>query len=151
MTKDHSNKNLQKASFKNEDLSYANFSNSDLRGADFSGADLSGVNFTNVKTGITPLNVVLIFIAALIVSLISGYFAMLAGRTVHELLASPDQNKRLIGIITIVVTILFFIYAWRRGTGNAMRNLIIPFILLAAATGVIITISRIGSGYGIFE
>ena len=81
MAKDYSNKNLQNTSFKNEDLSYASFMNSDLRGADFSGANLTGANFTHVRTGITPLNTILIFIAALIVSLISGYSTMYQGHT----------------------------------------------------------------------
>ena len=151
MAKDYSNKNLQNVSFKDQDLSNANFSNSDLRGVDFSGAALVDTNFTHVKTGITPLNTILIFVGALIVSLISGYFAMLAGRTVDEMLASKDQNVRLIGIITIVVTILFILYAWRRGTGKAIKNLIIPFALLAAVAGVIVIVSRLGTGYGILE
>jgi len=149
MTKDYSNKNLQNKSFKNEDLSFASFSNSDLRGVDFSGANLTSANFTHVKTGITPLNTALIFLAALIVSLISGYFAMLAGRTVHEMLASKDQNVRIAGIGTIVVTILFILYAWRKGTGKAIKNLIIPFALVAAVVGVIYTVFRLGTGFGI--
>ena len=148
MAKDHSNKNLQNTSFKNEDLSYASFMNSDLRGADFSGADLTGANFTYVRTGITPLNAIFIFIAALIVSLISGYFAMLAGTTVHEMLTSKDQNVRNAGIATIVITVLFIIYAWRKGTGKAIKNLIIPLALLAAVVGIIFTVSRLGTGYG---
>ena len=151
MVIDYSNKNLQNVSFKDQDLSNASFANSDLRGADFSGADLIGANFTHVRTGIIPLNTVLIFIAALIVSLISGYFAMLAGRSVDEMLASKEPNVRTIGIITIVVTILFIAYAWRRGTGKAIRNLIIPFALLAAVAGIIVTVSRMGTGYGILE
>ena len=102
MAKDYSNKNLQKTSFRNEDLSYAIFSNSDLRGADFSDTNLTGANFTHVRTGITPLNIILIFIAALIVSLISGYFAMLAGHAIHQLLASKDQNARIVGYVTFV-------------------------------------------------
>ena len=149
MEKDYSNKNLQKTSFRNEYLSYASFSNSDLRGVDFSGANLTGANFTHVKTGITPLNTILIFIAALIVSLISGYFAMLAGHTVHEMLISQDPNVRNAGIATIVITILFILYAWRRGTGKAIKNLIIPFTLLAGVIGIIMTVSRLGTGYGI--
>ena len=148
MTKDYSNKNLQKASFRNEDLSYASFTNSDLRGADFSGADLTGARFTHVRTGITPLNAILIFIAALIVSLISGYFAMLAGTTVHGMLASKDPNIRNAGIATIVITILFIFYAWRRGAGKAIKNLIIPLTLVAAVIGIIMTVSRLGTGYG---
>ena len=149
MEKDYSNKNLQKASFKNEDLSYASFSNSDLRGVDFSGANLTGANFTHVKTGITPQNTILIFVAALIVSLISGYFAMLAGHIVHEMLISQDPKVRNAGIAMIVITILFILYAWRRGTGKAIKNLIIPFTLLAAVIGIIMTVSRLGTGYGI--
>jgi len=81
--------------------------------------------------------------------LISGYFAMLAGRTVHEMLISKDQNVRITGIATCVVTILFLIYAWRRGTGKAIKNLVIPFVLLAAVGGIIMTVSRLGTGYGI--
>jgi hypothetical protein len=151
VAKDYSNKNLQNASFIDQDLSYADFSNCNLRGADFSGADLIDANFTNVKTGITPLNTALIFLAALIVSLISVYFAMLAGRTVDEMLASKEPNVRTIGIITIVITILFLLYAWRRGTGKAIKNLIIPFALLAAVAGIIVIVSRMGTGYGILE
>src|SRR6478609_5272747 len=107
----YSNKNLQNASFENEDLSYANFSNSDLRGANFTGANLTGAQFTGARTGITPLNVILIFIAALIVSLFSGYLAMLAGQTVREMLASEDQKIRSSGIAAIVTIVLFIVYA----------------------------------------
>ena len=151
MAKDYSNKNLQKASFKNEDLSYASFSNSDLRGADFSGADLTGANFTHVRTGITPLNTILIFIAALIVSLISGYFAMLAGHTVHGMLLSRDPNIRNAGIATIVIIILFIGYAWWKGTGRAIKNLIIPVALLAAVIGLIYVVFHLGTGFGIMH
>jgi hypothetical protein len=151
MTKDFSNKNLQKVSFKGQDLSNSSFANSDLRGADFSGADLIGANLTNVRTGITQLNTILIFIGALIVSLISVYFAMLAGHTVDEMLASKEPNVRTIGIITIIITILFLLYAWRRGTGKAFKNLIIPFVLIAAVAGIIVVVSRMGTGYGIME
>ena len=149
MGKDYSNKNFQKASFKNEDLSYASFINSDLRGADFSGADLTGANFTHVRTGITPLNTIFIFIAALIVSLISGYFAMLAGTTIQVMLDSKDPNIRNAGIATIVIIVLFIGYAWWKGTGRAIKNFIIPVAILAAVVGLIYVVFRLGTGYGI--
>lgn len=114
----YSNKNLQKKSFKNEDLSNADFSGSDLRGADFSGANCAGANFTNVKTGLTTGTAILIFFAALIVSILSGYFAMLTGRTIQFMLASPDSNIRAAGIISIAMIILFIGYAWWRGGRN---------------------------------
>ena len=151
MAKDFSNKNLQNVSFKDQDLSNASFASSDLRGVNFRGANLAEANLTHVKTGITPLNTALIFLAALIVSLISVYFAMLAGRTVHNLIISEYQDRRAIGIITIVVTVLFLFYAWRRGTGKAIKNLIIPFVLIAAVAGIIVIVTRMGTGYGIFE
>jgi hypothetical protein len=151
MNKDYSNKNLQKASFQNEDLSYASFAGSDLRGADFTGANLTGANLTHIKTGISPLNTALIFIAALIISLISGYFAMLAGTTIHEMLASKDAKVRNAGIVTIIVTILFMLYAWRKGIGKAIENLIIPFVLLAAVVGIIFIVSSLGTGLGILD
>src|SRR5438045_9463383 len=101
MAADYSNRNLQKASFQNKELSYATFTGSDLRGADFSGANLSGADFSHVKTGIPPVTRVLLFLAALVVSLFSGYIAMLAGHTVQQMLASPDKQIRKAGIATI--------------------------------------------------
>jgi uncharacterized protein YjbI with pentapeptide repeats len=148
MEKDYSNKNLQRASFKNEDLSYANFTNSDLRGADFSGANLVSANFTGTKTGITPLNTVLLFMGALIVSLLSGYFAMLSGHTVQGMLASDDSKIRTAGIATTIIVILFIVYAWWKGTGKAIMQLLSPVVLLAAIIGIISYISGLGTGLG---
>ena len=148
MAMDYSNKNLQKTSFINEDLSNSRFSNSDLRGADFSGSNLNNADFTNVKTGITPLNTVLLFVAALIVSLISGYFAMRAGTKVQEMLASTDTRIRYAGIATMVIILIFILYAWWKGTGKAIKNLILPVILLAAAIGIISYVSGLGTGLG---
>ena len=150
MTRDYSNENLQKVSFKDEELSDAIFLGSDLRGVDFSGADLTGANFTRVKTGITPVNTIVIFIAALIISLISGYFAMLAGHTVQGMLASKDPKIRNSGIATIVIVILFILYAWWKGTGRAIINLIIPVVSLAAVIGIIAYVSGLGTGLGMF-
>src|SRR4051794_36042724 len=105
MPKDYSKRKLQKVSFKDEYLSYANFSESDLRGADFNGADLTGADFTHVKTGVAPINVVLIFIVALALSLFAGYVAMLGGQTIQGMLASKDPFIEAAGIITIVITV----------------------------------------------
>lgn len=151
MARDYSNKNLQNASFENEDLSYANFSNSDLRGADFTGANLKSAQFTGARTGITPLNVILIFIAALIVSLFSGYLAMLAGQTIREMLASEDQKIRGSGIATIVIIVLFIVYAMWKGTGRAIKHLIVPVVLPAAVLGLFYYVTRMGTGLGMLK
>ena len=148
MAKDYSQKNLQNAIFKNEDLSYARFSNSDLRGADFSGSNLTGAIFTHVRTGITPLNTVLLFIAALAVSLLSGYVAMLAGQTVQTMLKSHDSNVRVSGIITSAITVLFIAYALWRGATNAITHLSIPAVALGIVVGLIAYFSGLGTGMG---
>ncbi|HET7896330.1 MAG TPA: pentapeptide repeat-containing protein, partial [Flavisolibacter sp.] len=105
MPKDFSYKTLQNARFINEDLSQARFIASDLRGADFSNANLTGADFTQVKTGITPANTILIFLAALVVSAFSGYIAMLAGRTIQFMLSSPDGKIRTAAILTGVIIV----------------------------------------------
>lgn len=148
MIRDHSNQDLQKASFVNADLSYNNFSNSDLRGADFSGADLTGADFTNAKTGIPPLNVFLIFLVALVFSLLSGYMAMLAGRAIQAMLASKDFNVRASAIIGVVVAGLFIIYSYWKGGGKAVRYLMIPVIVIAAIIGVTAYLTGLGTGKG---
>ncbi len=148
MTKDYSNKNLQKASFKNEDLSNASFADSDLRGADFSGANLTGAIFTNVKTGICPLNTVLLFLAALIVSLLSGYVAMLTGRTIQTMLASTDQHVKNAAYLAIALDLLFIIYAWWKGGKNAIKHMILPVIIYALLLAVIFNLSGLGTGMG---
>ena len=77
LTQDFSNQNLQNRFFRNEDLRGANFSGTDLRGVNFSNADLTGADFTKARTGITPNNTFWLFLTAFIISLVSGYFAML--------------------------------------------------------------------------
>src|SRR4029079_1135095 len=115
MLRSYARKNLRKVSFKNENLMYNSFAGSDLRGADFTGADLSFADLTYVRTGITPLNTVILFFATLAVSAFSGYIAMLAGSKVQAMFASPDKQVRAAGGITIIRVTLFIIYSWRKG------------------------------------
>src|SRR6478672_289163 len=131
MPKDYSNQNLQKASFINEDLREARFQDTDLRGVDFTGSDLTGASFVNVRTGILPFTVVFIFFAALLVSALSGYIAMLAGSTVQTMLASPDWKVRIIGIATLVITALFIAYTYWKGGRNAIIQLVVPIFFFS--------------------
>jgi len=148
MPKDYSNKDLKKASLADQDLSYARFNGSDLRGARFTNSNLSGAEFTGVKTGIPPWNIVLIFVFALVVSAVSGYIAMLAGNTVQQMLSSQDKNVWAAGIITIVLTFLFIVYSYWKGTNTAFRNLIIPALIAAALVGFTAYFSGLGTGKG---
>jgi len=148
MTVDYSKKNLQKSSFKNENLVRTSFAGSDLRGADFSGADLSGANLSKVKTGITPLNTSLIFIVALVVSLLSGYVAMLAGTTIQNMLNSVDSKVRTAGIVSIILVVVFIAYYYWKGGRTVIRNFLIPAILISVVLGVVSYLADLGTGRG---
>jgi hypothetical protein len=148
MVADYSNQNLQRASFTNKELAYATFTGSNLRRTDFSGANLNGADLTQVKTGVPPVTRMLLFLAALVVSLFSGYIAMLAGRTVQLMLASANKQIRMAGIATIVLNVLFIAYTWWKGGGNAIRNLFLPAVALAIIIGVIAKLSGYGTGLG---
>src|SRR3954468_23070845 len=100
MVMDFTNQNLQGKRFRRQNLENADFSGTDLRGADFSYADLKGARFVKVKTGITMGSKILLFLLALVLSLLSGYIAMLAGRSGQVLLQSADPMLRTGGYIT---------------------------------------------------
>ncbi len=145
---EYSNKDLQKASFTDEDLSGVDFSGSDLRGADFRGSNLSGADLTNVRTGIAPVSVVWLFLISLAISLLSGYIAMLTGQTIQMMLKSGDQLLGAAGIIAIAISVLFIAYAWVKGGGAAIRNLIIPACVVALIIGLVAYFTGVGTGKG---
>jgi hypothetical protein len=144
---DYSNQNLQKASFKNRDLSNAVFTGSDLRGADFSGSMLVGADFSHSRTGITTANVVVMFVAALVVSFLSGYIAMLAGNTMHQMLDSNDPKIHASGIITIILTVIFIGCFYWKG-GSTIRNLALPTCIFALLVGLVNYLIGYGTGMG---
>lgn len=146
MAKDNSGKNLQNSSFKDEDLSYANFSGSDLRGADFTNANLTGADLSGTRTGIDTTTVVLLFVGALAVSLLSGYVAMLTGRTVHEMFISKNPHVRNAGILSTILIVGFIVYAWRKGGRSAIRNMIIPVVICALLIGIVVNLFGLGTG-----
>src|ERR671912_145391 len=148
MGENYSYKKLQKASFQNRDLTNANFNGSDLRGSDFTGSDLSGADFSQSRTGITTGNTVLIFIAALIVSLFSGYLAMLTGHTIQMMLRNPDDKIRWSGIISLVVLFIFILFSYWKGIGNSILHLVFPTAMISILIGVIAYTSGMGTGRG---
>jgi len=150
MNKDQSNKDLKNASFRNVDLSNANFSGSDLRGADFSGSNLSGAYLMNTKMGITPKSTFLIFVMALMVSALSGYLAMLAGQTTQAMLASEDPKVRYSGILSVVIAFVLIFYSLWKGGGKAIRQLVIPSLVIVIVIGIIGYITGLGTGKGMF-
>lgn len=129
---DFSGKNLRNVSFRNADLPNAVFAKSDLRGADFHGANLTGANFAGALTGIIPLHARLIFIAALSLSLVSGYIAMITGQLIQSMINSSTQSTSITGYLAAVIFILFAGISVWRGVGYAAKNLITPVVILAA-------------------
>lgn len=143
----YNNQDLKRKSFKGQDLQNADFSGSDLRGTDFSGANLSNVDFSKSVTGLTMEFSVALFVFALIVSLLSGYIAMLTGETIQILLNDADFNYNLSGYITIVFFVVFTIVAiWKGGTFSI--KILIPVFLITLIISSIVKLSELGSGKG---
>ena len=150
-SEDFSGKNLRSISFRNANLPNALFVESDLRGADFQGANLRGANFTGAKTGIVPFHARLIFIAALSVSMLSGYIAMLTGQLIQSMINSSTQSTSIAGYLAAVIFILFAGFSIWRGVGYAAKYLIAPVAVLAAALGSISYFSGVDDGYGMSD
>jgi hypothetical protein len=148
LTIDYSQRNLRGESFKDEHLVQTSFHGSDLRGADFSGADLTGADLSNAKTGIPPLQATFIFLIAFLVSLLSGYVAMLAGTTVQAMFKSEDDKIKAAGIITLVIILAFISYYYWKGGRSVIKNLLLPAFVLSIVIGVIGYTSGVGTGIG---
>jgi hypothetical protein len=145
---DYSGKNLQGKSFKGENLQHINFIGADLRGANFSDANLKGADFSKSKTGMQLYSKILVFLMALVVSLFSGYIAMLAGTTVQSLLKSTDPNYKIAGYVTIAFFAIFIGVAIWKGVFKAFLNVYFIIIALALVSGLFMMVSGFGTGIG---
>ncbi len=144
---EYKGQNFQGVSFKGQDLQNVDFSGSDLRGSDFSGANLSNVDFSKSVTGLTMEFSVALFVFALIVSLLSGYIAMLTGETIQILLNDADFNYNLAGYITIVFFVVFIVIAIWKG-GIFSFKILIPVFLITLIISSIMKLSELGTGKG---
>lgn len=145
---DYSNQNLQGKSFRGADLQNINFSGADLRSADFSNANLHGADLSRSKTGMMLRSKILVFIIALVVSLFSGYIAMLAGTTIQLMLKSNDSNFHIAAWVTIAFFAIFIGVAIWKGVFNAILKVYIVLIALAAAAGLFVYFTGLGTGIG---
>ena len=145
----YKNQDFRRTSFKGQDLHNADFSGSDLRGTDFTGAKLANADFANTKTGLRAPAFILVFVFSLIISLLSGYIAMLGGMTYQTLITSPDLRLRISGFITAGLFAIFIILTVWKG-GIFTLKIVLPVMLLALLLGVIIIYTDYGTGMGAF-
>ena len=147
---DYSKKNLQNASFANEKLMNTSFMGSDLRGADFSNSDLTGADLTHVKTGITQMVTIIIFLITLFISMVSSYGAIIAGDTIEAMINSEDIKVKVSGISSILVILGFIVYYYLKGGMVVFKQILLPIIIAAILIGFIAYFSGIGTGKGMF-
>lgn len=137
----------QGKSFKKQIIPGADFNGADLRGTDFTEAILTNANFTKCKTGLKTSSAVFIFIFALIISLLSGYIAMLTGATVQQMLKSGDPKIETSAYIVTCLMIVFILLAIWKGGKNTLVSIIVT-IAAVLLTGLVSYLSGIGSGIG---
>jgi hypothetical protein len=148
MVMDFTNQNLQGKRFRRQHLENADFSGTDLRGADFSFAELKGARFVKVKTGITTVSKIWLFLLSLVLSLLSGYIAMVSGRTAQILLQSGDPMLRIGGYITTVFFLVFTIAAVWKGLFKVINTLLPIMIVTAIVMGLFMYLTGMGTGKG---
>lgn len=141
---------LRGRSFRGADLKYTNFSGADLRGADFTGANLMAADFSNSITGMKISTRILIFLGALVISLFSGYIAMLVGTTVQGMAKSVDKNEQIAAYITSGFIIIFAAFASWKGLFKALRWMLPFLIAIPVVLGLFMVIAGFGSGKGAF-
>ena len=147
---DYSGENLQGRSFRRANLRQADFTGADLRGADFSYANLSGAKFSKAKTGIRKISQAFLFLFSLLLSLFSGYIAMLAGTTVQKLVLSGDWRLQASGYILIGFFLIFTAVALWKGLDTAITKVLLVLMGITAVLGLIMYLTGYGTGEGAF-
>jgi len=146
----YAGQNLQGRSFKGADLQNANFSGADLRGADFSGANLMGTDFSTSITGMKISSKILIFTIALIISLFSGYLAMLVASTTWGMIKSTDKFEQIGGYVTVVFLVFFAAIASWKGLFKTIKKVLPFMIAIPVILGLFMVLTKLSSGKGSF-
>ena len=97
--------NLRGQSFKGENLSGADFSEADIRSTNFTGAILRGANFTGAKCGLQNSCSIVVFLATLLLCLISGFFIVFNSYII-SLIFNPFSFNRISGWISLVIILV---------------------------------------------
>ncbi len=133
MAPDYHRAKLRGKSFKGQDLTGVDFSYSDIRGANFTGAILRGANFSHAKAGLQRRWFVILVIFSLFLSLLSGSIAAVGGSLVGFVLTEQNQPNLYVGVVSLIVLVIFFLLAIRKGIVAATGFLAVAVAWVAVA------------------
>ncbi|KST68672.1 pentapeptide repeat-containing protein [Mastigocoleus testarum] len=133
MAPDYHRVKLRGKSFKGQDLTGVDFSYSDIRGANFTGAILRGANFSHAKAGLQRRWFVILVIFSLLLSLLSGSIAAVGGSLVGFVLTEQNQPNLYVGVASLIVLVIFFLLAIRKGIVAATGFLAVAVAWVAVA------------------
>jgi hypothetical protein len=152
--RDFSGKNLAGRSFRGQDLSGACFSGADLRGTDFTDAILNGANFTGVKSGLLPLQKLMVFLASLISSALLGGLAGWVDALVELEFHNSDgfggiAPKVSAKWIVLVILLVFGYVAQRYGLTTGFNTFVITVVVAGIGAFISSSFVAIASGLAI--
>ena len=133
--RDFRGENLRGQSFRGANLSGADLSEADIRGTNFRSANLTGANFTAAKAGLLKRWAIVLVIASLLVSVLSGCLAALGGYFVALIFDSSNLDNQVAGWISLIVLLVFYIVSIRQGIVAAFRT--VAFAGAVALAGAI--------------
>jgi uncharacterized protein YjbI with pentapeptide repeats len=122
----------------NGKITSLNFSHSDIRGMNFSNVNLVGANFSYSRAGKSLSWKIGLFLAALLLSILSAYVMGYSGGIAGYLMVvDASFTDFASGILVLLILGFFIVVAIRQGLGNASIRLVIGvFFLLILAAGL---------------
>jgi hypothetical protein len=126
--------NLAGANFSYMNLSGANFSHADIRGVKFTGTILKNANFSYAKAGLQDHWIILLIVVGLMLSVLSGAAAGVAGLVaagmLHPYFIAFEEYKIISGLIVLVAFTVFLIFTIQRG-------FLFGLVTMAAVLGIL--------------
>ncbi|MDJ0773331.1 MAG: pentapeptide repeat-containing protein [Mastigocoleus sp. MO_167.B18] len=135
MSLDYSGRNLRGKSFKGQNLTNADFSHADIRGANFTGAILRGANFSRAKAGLQKRQAIFLVFVSFLLAGLSGFLFILNGTLASFVLDNIILDNLVIGWVTTIITIIFFVAAVRQGIQFAFGTVAVAVALVLTVAG----------------
>ena len=133
--RDFKHVNLRGQSFRKANLADTDFSYADIRGTNFSQANLAGSKFTEAKAGLQKRRAIGLFVAALVLLVLSASFTSYAGFGMAFLFVNSAENSQqmfLFSRCVVLVTLgLCYFFLFRQGiSGGASVVVSVTFNLV---------------------